>query len=448
MTRDAWNPNQYERFRDERSQPFYDLLALVQQRRGMRVVDLGCGTGELTAEMHRRLQARETVGIDSSESMLAKTDAFANDCVRFTLGDIGQFAARGEYDLVFSNAALQWVSRHEEVLQRWAAALTADGQLAVQVPANDDHPSHSVAHSIAGEAPFRDALGGYVRPTTILEPEAYATLLDRLGFAEQHVRLQVYGHKLESREAVVEWVKGTLLTDYQRRLPAELFDRFLARYRESLLAQLPDTRPYFYPFKRILVLGEAHSLKAPGDHARWCAVGVLDVEREKHRVDPVPGQRPKVREMLGDEHAVAQQDVMHRPVEVRRAAVHRQVRRGEVDADEFDAALHEPRRRRQAERWVLVVALATEMVGPAGVEQHDVSELWHWCRCSNIAGSMSPYGSQSRSPHDTWAVQAIEGDLVECRRIGNEMAGRVDVRAEVADHLDFGHVHADPVAGS
>lgn len=252
MTRDTWDPNQYERFRDERSLPFYDLLALVQQRPGMRVVDLGCGTGALTAEMHRRLQARETIGIDSSASMLAKARAFASEAVRFTAGDLGQFVARGAYDLVVSNAALQWVSQHDEVLQRWSEALTADGQLAVQVPANDDHPSHSVAHSIAGEAPFRDALGGYVRPATILEPEAYAALLDRLGFAAQHVRLQVYGHKLESREAVIEWVKGTLLTDYQRRLPAELFERFLTRYRERLLPQLSDTRPYFYPFKRIL----------------------------------------------------------------------------------------------------------------------------------------------------------------------------------------------------
>jgi len=256
VTRDVWNPTQYERFCTERSQPFYDLLALVQARPGMRVVDLGCGTGELTVDMHRRLQARETVGIDSSESMLAKARTFKDEAVRFTAGDIGQFAAHGEYDLVFSNAALHWVPQHDEVLQRWAEALTAGGQLAVQIPANDDHPSHSVAHSVAAETPFREALGGYARRKTILEPEAYATLLDRLGFATQHVRLQVYGHKLESRQAVVEWVKGTLLTDYQRRLSAELFEQFLTRYRGCLLPRLADTHPYFYPFKRILFWGK------------------------------------------------------------------------------------------------------------------------------------------------------------------------------------------------
>jgi trans-aconitate 2-methyltransferase len=122
MTRDTCNPNQYERFRAERSQPFDNLLALVQPRPGMRVVDLGCGTGELTADMHRRLQARETLGIDSSESMLAKANAFTNGAVRFRAGDIGPFATCGEYDLAFSDAALQWVPVPDEMLQRWTSA--------------------------------------------------------------------------------------------------------------------------------------------------------------------------------------------------------------------------------------------------------------------------------------------------------------------------------------
>ena len=77
-----WNPEQYGRFRDERARPFFDLLDLVQPRPGMRVVDLGCGTGELTRELHRRLAARETIGIDNSPAMLAKSAAFAGDGLR------------------------------------------------------------------------------------------------------------------------------------------------------------------------------------------------------------------------------------------------------------------------------------------------------------------------------------------------------------------------------
>jgi trans-aconitate 2-methyltransferase len=105
---------------------------------------------------------------------------------------------------------------------------------------------------MAGEPPFREALNGYAHPRPVLKPEAYAVLLDRLGYREQHVRLQVYGHHLASREDVVEWVKGSLLTDYRRRLPADLYEEFLRRYRERLLNQLEDTRPYFLTYKRML----------------------------------------------------------------------------------------------------------------------------------------------------------------------------------------------------
>jgi trans-aconitate 2-methyltransferase len=250
-----WNPAQYERFRDERSRPFFDLLDLVQPRPEMRVVDLGCGTGELTRELHRQLSARETIGIDNSPAMLAKNAAFAGGGLRFEQKDIDAFASEGDVDLVFSNAALQWVPDHEPLLRRLTAALTQRGQLAVQMPANNDHPSHLTAFAIAGEPPFRAALGGYERQWPVLAPEAYATLLHRLGYRRQHVRLQVYAHELESREAVVEWVRGSLLTDYERRLPAELWPHFLERYRQRLLPQLEDARPFFYPFKRVLLWG-------------------------------------------------------------------------------------------------------------------------------------------------------------------------------------------------
>jgi trans-aconitate 2-methyltransferase len=252
MSKDAWSPSQYERFRDERSQPFFDLMAMVEQRPRMRVVDLGCGTGQLTQLLHKHLRASETLGIDSSSAMLAKSEAFAGDGLRFERQDIGDFAADHQYDLVFSNAALHWAADHEELLRRLTAALAGGGQLAVQVPANNDHPAHTVAAELAGESPFREAMNDYKREWPVLKPERYATLLNGLGYREQQVRLQVYGHVLGSREEVIEWVKGTLLTDYEKRMPADLYAEFMGRYRERLLAALEDTRPYFYPFKRIL----------------------------------------------------------------------------------------------------------------------------------------------------------------------------------------------------
>ena len=255
MADETWSPEQYERFHDERRRPFLDLQALVHPRPGMRVVDLGCGTGELTRLLHQRLGATETLGLDSSEAMLARSARFAGGGLRFERADIADFAARGQYDLVLSNAALHWLPDHETLLARLTSALVDGGQLAVQVPANFDHPSHVVAAEVASEAPFAHALRGETHATNVLAPERYARLLERLGYAEQHVRLQVYGHRLAARDEVVDWVEGSLLTHYRRRLSADLWPRFLAAYRERLLPRLEDGRPYFFTFKRVLLWG-------------------------------------------------------------------------------------------------------------------------------------------------------------------------------------------------
>lgn len=256
MSGDAWKPDQYERFRRERAQPFRDLLALVKPRPGMRVLDLGCGTGEPTAELHDALGAFETVGVDSSDAMLAKAAPRARGGLRFEKGDLGAFSSPATWDLVFSNAAVHWVPDHPALFARLAAVLAPGGQLAIQMPANDDHPSHAIAARIAGEPPFRAALGGHVRASPVLPVEEYAPLLHRLGLKEPHVRLQVYLHPLEGgAEDVVEWVRGTLLTDYEKRMPAELFAAFVARYRDALVAALPGEKPFLYTYKRVLLHG-------------------------------------------------------------------------------------------------------------------------------------------------------------------------------------------------
>ena len=251
---DTWSPGQYQRFAAERAAPFHDLLALVRPVPGGRVVDLGCGSGELTAQLHRRVGAAETLGLDSSPAMLERSAGVAGDGLRFAEGGIGEFREAG-WDVVFSNAALHWLPDHAELFGRLAGLLNPGGQLAVQMPANHDHPSHVVAAEVAGDEPFRTALDGYRRVSPVQPPEWYAELLDRLGLPDQHVRLQVYLHHLASRDEVVEWVKGTLLTDYESRMPAELFEEFLAVYRRRLLPRLEDARPYRYPFKRLLLWG-------------------------------------------------------------------------------------------------------------------------------------------------------------------------------------------------
>ncbi|MCY3504590.1 MAG: methyltransferase domain-containing protein [Chloroflexi bacterium] len=251
---DTWQPEQYARFRAEREQPFHDLLALVEPVPGGRVVDLGCGTGVLTRVLHEHTQAAETVGVDRSEQMLAQSAQHTGGGVRFEQGAIEAFTEK-DLDVVFSNAALQWVDGHEALFPRLAATLREGGQLAVQMPMNHDHPSHTVAHEVAREPRHAKALGGYVRGYPLREVEWYTELLARMGFEEQHVRLQAYLHRLAGPEEVVEWVKGSLLTDYRNRLSPEDYEAYLADFRERLLAELPDERPHLYPFKRLLLWG-------------------------------------------------------------------------------------------------------------------------------------------------------------------------------------------------
>jgi trans-aconitate 2-methyltransferase len=244
-----WSPEQYERFKAERHQPFEDLVALIEPRPRMRVVDLGCGTGELTRQLHERLEAEETLGIDDSETMLLKAGSFGGEMLHFERGKIEAFVSDRPYDLVFSNAALHWVADHEQLLVRLTNFLSTRGQLALQMPSNDDHPSHSIAAEVAA------SFGVEPRPGFVLPPEKYAELLQRLGYERQHVRLQVYGHLLPSTADVVDWVRGALLTHYQALLPPERFEEFVSVYRDRLTRHLPEERPFFYTYKRLLLWG-------------------------------------------------------------------------------------------------------------------------------------------------------------------------------------------------
>ncbi len=255
MPTDRWDPRQYERFLKERGQPFLDLMALVEPQPGMRVVDLGCGTGRQTRQLQQHLKPREILGLDISAAMLAESASYAAEGLRFEVGDIAGFSADRSFDLVFSNSALHWLPDHPALFARLTAALAPGGQIAVQMPAMYTHPSHRVAAGVAAEPEFAHALAGYVHREFVLSAGEYDALLERLGYARRHATLKIYPHQLPSCEEVVEWVKGTLMVGYQERLRPEMYNRFLARYREQLIPQLEDTRPYVYEYRRILLWG-------------------------------------------------------------------------------------------------------------------------------------------------------------------------------------------------
>jgi trans-aconitate 2-methyltransferase len=259
--RGDWNPTQYHRFAGERAQPFLDLLSLVRTDSPLdRGVDLGCGSGELTALAAHQLGVGHLTGIDSSPAMLAAAAEHARAGLAFEAGDLAAWTSLAEHDLVLANASLQWVPDHRGVLARWRDALAPGGQLAAQVPSNAAMPSHTVAAAVAQRAEFSGEFGLHGPPSDpvaqhVLAPEQYAELLHELGFVEQHVRLQVYPHLLASSRDVVEWVRGTTLTRFERRMSPAGYQRFLQCYEEQLLAEIGHHEPYFFPFRRVLLWG-------------------------------------------------------------------------------------------------------------------------------------------------------------------------------------------------
>lgn len=259
MARD-WDPAQYERFRRERAQPFEDLFALVRPREAMRVIDLGCGTGELTALLAERLPGATVHGVDSSPAMLEKAGPRTHARLDFALADAGAISDFSAWDLVFSNAALHWIPDHEAYFARLLSTMKPGAQLAVQTPRNERHPSHAVAHGLAREEPFRAWLGGFVHETPVLPLERYAALLHQHGFDEPTCIEKVYGHVLPGgADDVVEWVRGTTLVPYLGRLAEVQQEQFLAEYRARLGAALEGEsepgRPLFFPFRRVLFHG-------------------------------------------------------------------------------------------------------------------------------------------------------------------------------------------------
>lgn len=255
-----WDPSRYLRYRDERGRPFRDLLALVQARHPARVVDLGCGTGELTVALHSALDAGTTLGLDSSSEMLARAPSALPSGVSLRLGTIQDWLASrpDPVDVLFSNAALHWIQDHASLVPRLGALVAPGGELAFQVPAMDAHPMHATARRVAAIEPFATALGEAPRESPVLPPARYASLLFDAGFREQRVRLEVYAHPLPSALDAVQWARGSLLTWYEDRLGPR-FEDFVDAYAGALFDTLAvdPNAPLLLTYERILAWGRS-----------------------------------------------------------------------------------------------------------------------------------------------------------------------------------------------
>jgi len=243
-----WNPNLYQKFQGQRSAPFYDLIALLEVRANLKVIDLGCGTGSLTRELAEKLPNSHVTGLDSSPQMLEKAAPLTTPNLVFQQGD--QSVLTGEWDLIFSNASLQWSENHAELIPFLFNRLTPGGQIAIQVPSNHNHISHQIYRETADEDMFKFILQGYQRYAPVLPIDDYSRVLFNCGAEDIIVFEKIYPHVLENADAVVEWISGTALIPYFERL-GEHREAFVESIREKMRAAMPDS-PVFYPFRRIL----------------------------------------------------------------------------------------------------------------------------------------------------------------------------------------------------
>lgn len=257
-----WNPALYRRFEDERTRPARELLARVPLTAAARIVDLGCGPGNSTELLVERYPGAAVVGTDNSEAMLASARERLPAC-RFELSDIAQWppaSAGAAPDLVYANAALQWVGDHETLIPQLFAALAPGGVLAVQMPDNRDEPTHRLMREVAALDPWAGSIGdAAAERTKILPLAAYYDLLAAEAL-EVDVWRTTYQHPMASPAAIVEWVRGTGLRPFIDPLPPDYRAGFLAEYeRRIAMAYRPRAdRRLLLAFPRLFIVARRH----------------------------------------------------------------------------------------------------------------------------------------------------------------------------------------------
>ncbi|MEU8184189.1 trans-aconitate 2-methyltransferase [Micromonospora sp. NPDC049047] len=252
-----WDPTSYLRYGDERSRPFHDLVARIAAHRPRTVVDLGCGPGQLTATLAERWPTSRVRGLDSSPEMIDRATALGAP-VDFAVADLRDWRPTGDEDVVVSNAALQWVPGHQELLRRWAAELPAGGWLAMQVPGNFTAASHRALRQVADGPAWRAEIAPLLRADPVDDPADYAALLTAAGCAVDAWET-TYVHLLPARPAaehpVLTWMEGTALRPVRAALDAAGWSAFRAELGVRLAAAYPVRQgQVYFPFRRVFVV--------------------------------------------------------------------------------------------------------------------------------------------------------------------------------------------------
>lgn len=261
----TWDPQQYLRHSTHRTRPFLDLLTRIPELPGggsPRIADIGCGPGNVTALLADRWPGARITGFDSSREMLDAAARYAGPtagggALDFRHADAARWVPEEPYDLIVSNAALQWVPGHADRFPGWLGRLTPGGTLAFQVPGNFTAPSHALLGELCDTPRWRERLDGHGRRYVhILSPAEYLERLTVLGCAAD-VWESTYVQLLQGEDPVLEWTKGTALRPVLTELDedAEAVEEFVGQYRDLLRkAYPPGPHGTVFPFRRIFAV--------------------------------------------------------------------------------------------------------------------------------------------------------------------------------------------------
>lgn len=248
----TWDPGHYLIYADERGRPFVDLLARVRAADPRTVADLGCGPGNLTALVAERWPQADVLGLDSSAEMIASARRLDTPA-RFEIADLRDWAPPAPVDVLVSNATLQWIPEHLELLPGLVAHVAPGGWLAFQVPGNAGGPSHAIRTELAAEAPYAEHVAGVAVPSSH-DPIDYLDALAGLG-CEVDAWETTYLHVLGGPDPVFAWVSGTGARPTLQALPDHLRPSFEAEFKRRLAVAYPDRgHGVVLPFRRIFVV--------------------------------------------------------------------------------------------------------------------------------------------------------------------------------------------------
>jgi trans-aconitate 2-methyltransferase len=246
-----WDPAVYQRFGSERARPFADLTSRIGADRPRAVVDLGCGDGELTLMLAERWSQARITGIDSSPEMIEKAAARGSRA-EFQRGDVRGWRPGPDVDVLVTNAVLQWVPGHQDLLRGWAGALPAGAWIAMQVPGNFDAPSHRLLYELAARYGIREVL----RDAPVDGVQAYGELMLEAG-ATVDAWETTYLHLLPegAEHPVLRWMEGTALRPVKAVLDENAWLSFRADLGRELAAAYPAAHQHVaFPFRRIFVV--------------------------------------------------------------------------------------------------------------------------------------------------------------------------------------------------